>query len=480
MNFLLVPFYTSVMQPGRYGIVTEFYAYVAFFNILYTFGMETAYFRYANKDQADEKNVYSIIQSFITILGILFTLTLIFFSSSISESMGYSGKPQYVIWLACVMFIDAFVAIPFARLRFKNRVQFFVIIKLINILLNICFNIFFLVVCAQIHQGKYLSFLQPLINIFYDSSRQVEFVFMSNLLANLIFVPMLIKPLTNGWRFSLRYTEIKPYFNYAYPIMIMGIAGMINEMLSRAMLKYVLPDGFYGSITKLEALGIFGACYKLSMFMTLAVQSFRYAAEPFFFSKAADKNAPDLFAKVMKWFVIFCSAIYLVVSVNLDFFGLLLRKEIYRTGLGVVPLLLLANLFLGIYYNLSVWYKLSDRTQFGAYISLLGACITIVLNLLFIPIAGYMGAAFATLVCYFTMCAMSYYYGNKYYPIQYPLGSIFFYIALATIIIFILSNIYVSFILKCILSVSSVVFYGICVWIFERDELNTILKKKSF
>ncbi|MDF2455547.1 MAG: cap [Cytophagaceae bacterium] len=217
--------------------------------------------------------------------------------------------------------------------------------------------------------------------------------------------------------------------------MWMGLAGMVNELMDRILLGYILPDNFYPGQSKLHAIGVYGACYKLSMFMALAIQAFRYAADPFFFSRAADKNAPDLFAKVMTWFVLTCLSIFLLVSIFLPYFGLLLRKPEFREGLHIVPYLLLANLFLGVYYNLSMWYKLTDKTVFGTYLSIGGAVITLIGNLALIPVLGYFGSAITTLICYFTMALLSWYYGQKYYPVPYQIFKISSYILFAVILV---------------------------------------------
>ncbi|RYZ28133.1 MAG: hypothetical protein EOP49_41715 [Sphingobacteriales bacterium] len=233
------------------------------------------------------------------------------------------------------------------------------------------------------------------------------------------------------FRFRLDGALTKQLLNYGYPLMIMGLAGMINEVLNRPMLKELLPDNFYPGKTSLEALGIFGASAKLAIFMSLVIQAFRYAAEPFFFSQAADKNSPQTFALVMRWFVICCAFILLFITANIDIFQYFLRGADYREGLIVVPVLLLANLFLGVYYNLSVWFKLTDRTYFGTYISIGGAIITVLLNILLIPVIGYMGCAVAALVCYGGMAVASYVLGAKHYPIPYPVGAMAGYVALA-------------------------------------------------
>jgi O-antigen/teichoic acid export membrane protein len=228
---------------------------------------------------------------------------------------------------------------------------------------------------------------------------------------------------------------------YAWPLMFMGLAGMVNELLDRILLKEILPQNFYPGMSNDAAVGIYGACYKLSIFMSLAIQAFRYAAEPFFFSKSEDKNAPESFAKIMHWFIIVCCLILIGITLNLSWIQYLLTNPAYRVGLGVVPILLLANLFLGVYYNQSVWYKLTDKTYFGTIITLVGAAITLIGLWILIPIAGYMGAAWATFICYFSITMISYFLGQKYFPVPYNVGKAFIYISLSVSIILIFNYI---------------------------------------
>ncbi len=424
LNFLLVPFYTSILLLSEFGVFTELYSYVATLNVIYLFGMETTYFRFANKDKLKEKETFQYTQTFILILTLFFSGSLILFSQSIATLLHYPDKSIYIVWLALIMGIDAITAIPFARLRLENKAGYFASLKLLNIGLNIGLNLFFLLFCKGIYEGNYFQELLPFVKLFYHPSRAVEFIFISNLIANAVMLPLLWKHFA-AYRFLWNFEKFKPYLIYAYPLMFMGLAGMVNETLDRQVLKYLLPEGMYPKFTKEEVLGIYGGCYKLSMFMTLAIQSFRYAADPFFFSKAEDKNAPEVFASVMNWFVAFCGFMFLVISVYTDLIGeVLLRQESFKTGLAVVPVLLLANLFLGIYYNLSIWYKLTDKTYWGTWIGIGGAIFTIAGNILLIPIIGYMGAAYTTLGCYFLMALISYFAGNKYFPVPYDLFSI--------------------------------------------------------
>ncbi len=425
LNFLLVPFYTSVLLVGEFGVFTELYAYVAFFNVVYLFGMETTYFRYANKDKLQEKEIFQSSETFILLLAALLSGGFILFAPQIASALNYPNRTNYIIWLALIMAIDAIAAIPFARLRQENKAGYFAFVKLTNIGLNIAFNLFFLVLCKGISEARFLVQYQDLVNRFYHSSRDVEFVFISNFLANASMLLLLSKQLKD-FRFRWEPQKLRPMLVYAYPLMLMGLAGQVNEVLDRILLKPLLPEGFYEGLSKEVVLGIYGGCYKLSMFMTLAIQSFRYAADPFFFSKAQDKNAPALFARVMTWFVVVCGFMFVVISVYADLIGgILLRKDLFRTGLAVVPVLLLANLFLGIYYNLSIWYKITDRTYWGTWIGVGGALFTVFGNVLLIPVLGYMGAAYTTLGCYALMALISYWKGNQYFPVPYDLFAVF-------------------------------------------------------
>lgn len=435
LNFLLVPFYTSVLAVNEFGAFTYFYSYVAFFNVVYLFGMETTYFRFANKDKLQELEIYRSTQTFVLLLSFFISGALLLFSETISSVLNYPNNASYIVWIALIMGIDAIVAIPFARLRQENKAAYFAFAKLTTIGLNIGLNLFFLVFCKGIYEGAYLPELLPFVQLIYHPSNVVEYIFISNFVANLFMVPLLWKHFI-VYRFRWDFNKFKPLLIYGYPLMFMGLAGMVNEVLDRILLIPFLPEGFYLGLTKEEALGVYGGCYKLSMFMTLAIQSFRYAADPFFFSKAADKNAPEVFANVMNWFVVFCCFMFLVISLYSELIGtLLLRNELYKTGLAVVPILLLANLFLGIYYNLSVWYKLTDKTYWGTWLGIGGALFTIVGNILLIPVLGYMACAYTTLACYFLMVAVSYVAGKKHFPVPYDLTSILLLIGGAVLLV---------------------------------------------
>ncbi len=444
LNYLLVPLYTAVFAPAEYGIVTELYAYVAFLNIVFTYGMETAYFRFANRPGTDRLLLYRHVQTLLLLTSVGGAALLTVFAPDIAVWLGYPDQGRYITWLGWVIAIDAVVAVPFARLRLENRAARFATLRLLNIGLILGASWFFIVLAPSIPAPgtaltgsgslRDLAWLRDVVAATYDPGLGVGYVFLINLFANALWLPLLW-PQLRDWRPRLSAATTTLLLVYALPLLVAGLAGMVNEVLDRLLLKRWLPPGFYPGLTNAGALGVYGACYKLSIFMSLVIQAFRYAAEPFFFSQAQDKNSPRTFALVMKWFLVACCLIFVVISLFLEDFGLLLRAPVYRTGLAVVPFLLLANLFLGVYYNASVWYKLTDRTHYGTWISVGGAALTIGLNYLLIPRFGYMGCAWATLACYATMAGTCLILGQRFWPVPYPLGRMGAYLALAILLV---------------------------------------------
>ncbi|WP_425390176.1 lipopolysaccharide biosynthesis protein [Ekhidna sp.] len=425
LNYLLVPLYTSVFVPAEYGIVTELYAYVAFLNILFIYGLETAYFRFSSQEKG--YNYFNLAFTSILISSLLFSGVIWLFSDAIADVLQYPNRAHFIRWLAAILAIDAIVAIPFARLRQDGKAYHFAVFKLSNIGVNILLNLFFILLCPMILKDNPDSFISKV----YNPEIGVGYVFLSNLIANglylLFFIPDWLKV-----KLTFNSSEWKRMMKYAWPVLIIGFAGVTNEMLSRAILKYRLPEEFYKGFSNLEILGIFGACYKLAVFMTLAVQAFRYAFEPFFFAQAKEKNSPQVFSQVMTWFVIFTSFSWLVLCVFMPYYApVFLRQENYLIALDAVPLLLGGGLFLGVFYNLSLWYKLTDKTLYGAYISLIGAVATFILNWSLIPVLGYMGSAIATFISYLLMVIISYVWGMKHYPVPYQTLKITGYIVLA-------------------------------------------------
>jgi O-antigen/teichoic acid export membrane protein len=421
LNFLLVPLHTiNMFDQAQYGQITKLYAFVGVINIVYMFGMETAFFRFSTKPGADQQRIFNLSQSTVMFISILMSVIFIAFSSSIADDFHVGAHPEFITWLTLTMLVDALVAIPFARLRLEKKALTFALAKILNVLVLIGLNYYFL-------------------KINFDPSIGIGYVFLANLIANSFFILFFIKTMFS-WRPAWDKTISPQMLKYAYPVMITGVAGMINEMFSRSMLDWWLPENFYPGTTREEAGGIFGACYKFAVFMNLGIQAFRYAAEPFFFSNASDKNSPALFAKVNHYFVIACCVVLLGISINMDLFKFLVGEE-FRAGIDIVPVLLLAYLFLGVYYNLSVWFKLSDKTYYGTLITLLGAGITVTGNFILIPIAGYMGSSMAALLCYFAMAAACYVLGQRYYPIPYTIAKDLGYIIITYVVILVVNTI---------------------------------------
>lgn len=425
LNYLLVPLYTSVFIPAEYGIVTELYAYVAFLNILFIYGLETAYFRFSSQEEG--YNYFNLAFTSILISSLLFSGLIWIFSDTIAQILQYPDKAYFIQWLAAILAIDAIVAIPFARLRQNGKAIRFAVFKLSNIGVNILLNLFFILLCPMLLERNPNSFMRNI----YNPDLGVGYVFLSNLIANglylLFFLPVWFKI-----RIIFNAAEWKRMMKYAWPVLIIGFAGVTNEMLSRAILKYRLPESFYEGFTNLEILGIFGACYKLAVFMTLAVQAFRYAFEPFFFSQAKEQDSPQVFSRIMTWFVLFTSLSWLALCVFMPFYApIFLRQDSYLMALDAVPWLLGGGLFLGVFYNLSLWYKLTDKTLYGAYISLIGAFATFILNWSLIPVFGYMGSAVATFSSYFIMVVISYLWGMKHYPVPYQVIKVISYVVFA-------------------------------------------------
>ena len=437
INFLLVPFYTStsILKVEEYGIVTELYSYVAVLNVLYLYGMETAYFRFTSKSKDGEKEIYSNVFSSILITTILLSVLLVSSATPIVNWLEFPGQERYVYWFAAIIAIDSMMAIPFVKLRFERKAKQFATYKLVNIFLNLGLNLFFLYFCKNIWEGSFLPQLKGVISYVYNPNFNVEYVFISNLIANACYILLLYGVIKKA-KLVINAKVLQPILIYAFPLLLSQLAGNFNEMFSRMMLKKVLPDGFYAGINNQEALGIFGACYKISMIMTLSIQAFRYAAEPFFFREAHSKDSKNTYANVFLYFGIFGLFSVLTISLNLDIIKLIfLRNEAYWSALHIVPILLMASLFLGLYYNLSIWFKIEDKTYFGTMISVSAAIITIGMNLLLIPYFGYEGSAATTLVVYFYMCLFAYFTGKRHYPINYNIKKLGTYFVLTLVLL---------------------------------------------
>ena len=428
LNFLLTPLYTSkgVFPPEEYGVITSLYAWAPFISIVLTFGMETAYFRFTNKGDGNDRSVYGTALLSVTLLSLLFTLGGVLFAQPIAEGIGFPAFASSVIMLVVILALDALTAIPMARLRKEGRAWWFVAVNGGNVLVNIALNLFFIGYCMRkVNAGE----STPLIDAVYDPALGVGYVFLANVVSSGVKLLLL---LPQWWPARLRFEQqlLRPMLAFGWPLLIAGLAGMINETADRIMLKKLL-DPLLGESATNAQIGIYGACYKLAILITLFIQAFRMGAEPFFFSHAREKNSKETFARIMNVFVAVCMAAFLCVMLFLDLFKWFIPNEAYHEGLRVVPILMLANVFLGIYYNQSVWYKLTDRTRAGGTIAALGAVITLVFLFLLIPRMGYLGAAWTTLICYASMAAVSYVWGQRHYAVPYNVGRVLGYMAAA-------------------------------------------------
>lgn len=420
LNYFLVPLYTGVFaHTSDYGVISELYAWVAFLIVLLTFGMETAFFKYLN-DRDDKDTVFR--NSFLTVLGInvLFFLVLLIFSSSIATSMGYPDNTEFILILGFVVCIDAITAIPMAKLRANHQAKRFATIHFSAIAVNILLNLFFMLVLFDPKE--------PMTGILY--------ILIANLLSSSVKVVGTYKDFL-GLKFVVNWELAKSMSKYALPLVIAGFAGIANETLDRVMMKPLLISTGKTSEEALSEVGIYSAVYKLAMIVTIFLQAYRYAAEPFFFSQNKNKDRNKLYSKIMNYFIAAVCLVFLGVALNIDIFKHFIRNSDYWVGLGVVPILLIANVFLGIYYNQSIWYKLSGQTRFGAYIAIGGAAITVLINVIFIPIYGYWASAWATLIVYGAQMVASYILGQKYYPIKYNLRKFWLYFGLAMVLFFV-------------------------------------------
>jgi len=416
LSWILTPYYTNRLNgPIELGIIGELYAYVAFFNIIYMFGMETAYFRFVKEH--DEHDVFNTAQNIVLWVSGILTVLFLLFATPIANVMHYEGKEIYIRLFAFILFFDNIINISLARLRQNGQSKKFVYIKTTYIVFNVILNIIFV---ELIVRGNYESVLKQ---------DQVLWIVIANFIPSFILFLYFIKAIISSIK---KYNKIllDKMLPYSYPLLVIGLAGMVNETLDRTLLKYLLP----GTIEEnLYQIGIYSANYKLSIIMSLVIQAFRMGAEPFFFKNADNENAPKTYASVMNYFTIVCCIIYLFTYLNLGWISKILNSK-FNEGIIVVPVLLIANMFLGMYYNTTIWYKYTNQTHKGGVIAVIGAIITIILNITLIPEMGYLGAAVATLVCYFSMFIISLVWGNLYFPIPYNYFFLFVIIASSIIL----------------------------------------------
>lgn len=463
-SFILVPLYTNpkVLNVQEYGEVSVIFSWMVLFNVILAYGMETAFFRFYNSDN-DKKSVIGTATVSIFWTTLLFLVGSLLFRNTLSNLSGIDV--EYITYTIWILVLDALVIIPFSKLRAYQRPIVYALVKIGNVLVNLGLNIFFLLYLPKVALSDPDGFLA---SIFVDNF-QIGYIFIANLIASFLTLFVLIPNYLHiQWNFDFQLW--KRMMNYALPILVAGIAFAINETFDRILLDYLLPK----NTAKID-IGAYSACYKLALFMTLFATAFRLGVEPFFFSHSKNEDAPHTYAMITKYFVIFGSMILLSVIVFSDILKMLIiRDESYWEAMKVVPLIILANFFLGIYHNLSVWYKLTDKTKMGAYISIIGAIVTLVLNFMLIKHFSYVGSAIATIAAYGSMMFISYVLGNKYYPIPYDLKKIGGYLVLSILF----SAIYFyGFRENYFIGIGFLVIYFYFIYYNEKETLLRILKK---
>ena len=459
LNYFLVPIYTFALpaDSGGYGVITKMYAVVALLLVLLTFGMETGFFRFANKGEDSPSRVYSASLLMVGSVSLIFMLLCLVFLEPIASVLGYAEHPWYLGMMLIVLAMDAIQAIPFAYLRFKNRPIKFAGLKMLFIVINIVLNIVYFIVLKGTDVGA---------------------AFLINLICSFVVMVALI-PEFRDFHYCFDRPLMKRMLYYSFPILILGIAGIINQVGDKIIFPFVYPD-------KVEAdvqLGIYSASTKIAMIMAMITQAFRFAYEPFVFGKSRDKNNKQIYAQVMKFFIIFTLLAFLAVMFYLDILRYIIGRD-YWEGLQVVPVVMLAEMFMGIYFNLSFWYKLTDETKWGAYFSLIACSIVVLMNILLIPVYGYWACAWAGFTGYAIAMLLSYFVGQKKYPIAYDLRGIGCYVLLAAVLYFIglwlpVENIVLKMIFRTIL------LFVFMAYIIKRDMplsqipvINRILKKR--
>lgn len=425
LNWLLVPMYSRVLAgTGEFGVMTNLYGWTALLLVLLTYGMETGFFRFINKKEIkNPMQVYSTTLISVGFTSVLFTIAGLIFLLPISNSLGYAEHPEYVAMLILIVSLDAFTAIPFAYLRYANRPIKFASIRLLIIFLNIALNIFLLVVCPWFYTNH-----PSLISWFYIPDYGVGYVFIANLIGSVLCLLLLVKEL-RGFTYSFDASLLKKMLRYSLPILILGLAGVFNQTADKILFPFLFDDKVYAT----EQLGIYGACFKIAVIMVMFTQAFRFAYEPFIFAKNKSEDNRKSYAEAMKYFIIFSLLIFLGVMFYLDILKYFVAPD-YYPGLKVVPIVMLGELFFGIYFNLSLWYKLSDQTQWGAYFSTLGCVVTVCIIVFFAPLYGFMACAWASFACNLLMMVISYLVGQKKFPIKYDLRSAFIYFVAAGIL----------------------------------------------
>ena len=444
LNYLLVPLYTAKFSAasGGYGIITNIYAYVALILVLLTFGMETTYFRFTNKTHTDSETVYSTTLISVGTVSLLFAVLVLLLLSPISQLMGYGEHPDYVGVMAVTVAIDAFLCIPFAHLRQQKKALKFAALKLLNIVMSILLNVFYFV---------------------WMNGNDVGYVFYINLFCTAILAVCLITEYT-GFRWRLDSKLLRTMLSYSWPILVLGIAGILNQTADKMLFPYI-----YQGADMHEQLGIYGACSKIAMIMAMITQAFRFAYEPIVFAGVKDKDQHEMYTQAMKYFVIFTLLAFLLVVGYMDILKYIVRNQDYWVGLKVVPIVMAAEIMMGIYFNLSFWYKLIDKTIWGAVFSGIGCLVLLVVNIVFVPRYGYMACAWGGFAGYGVAMLASYFVGQKYYPLAYPLKEIGMYVVIAVVLTMAMYKVHEDQPMWLSLTVNTLLILIFVAYIVQRD-----------
>lgn len=470
VNYLLVPIQTLKFEStgGEYGVITNVYAYVAILIILLTFGMETTFFRFMNKEEADRRKVYSTVLRMVGTVALVTALIVLLLCQPIANLLGYGNHPEYVAVMYVTVALDAFIAIPFAYLRCEHRPIKFALLKIANIGLNIILNLIYFIGLPALNLNPWDIYGET---FHYD----VVWVFYINLFCSVVNVLLLLKEL-KGIHFGFDWDLCRKMLSYAWPILVMGLVGQLNQCLS----QIIFPKLYNGTSQEaFSQLAIYGACIKIAMIMMMITQAFRFAYEPFVFSKVNASDNKETYAQSMKYYIIFTLLAFLVVMAYINILKYLIGES-YWEGLRVVPIIMAAEIMFGVFFNLSFWYKLTDRTIWGAWFSAIGVLVLLTINVIFIPRYSYMACAWAGLVAYTVSMLVSYFVGQRFYPVNYPIRDIFFYVAVAIVLFAGIHFSSAKLSLWPSLVVNTLLVIGFLAVILKRDiHLNTIIPKKK-
>ena len=413
-------------QPGTTADLTQVYAMIPFLNVIFTYGLETAYFRFSQEE--DRKRLYNTLSISIFFTTVLFTVCLWLFRSPIADVAGLEKHPQYVSWMCWIIFFDTLATLPFARLRQEGRPRKYAFVRVAGILMTILVIVLFLGIIPSYVKNNPNTFLR----LIYNKEDSISYYLLGNLCGS-IFTFLLLWKEFKDLRLEFASEIWKKVMRYSYPLIIVGLGGMVNDMLSRLVYRHVVD---VSSAQADKELGVFGNLYRLAVLVTVMIQAFRMAAEPFFFNRSKEENAAKTYARVMKFFIIACCFMFLLIGLYRDVLEwiITIKSKAWGEGIYIVPILAMANIFLGIYYNLSIWYKLTNKNMYGAAITIAGAVITIVLNILLIPELHYLGAALATFCCYLFMMILSYSLGQRYYPVPYAKKKLIAYLVIVALL----------------------------------------------